>query len=183
MNINFESESDRAKVSVYSLSVIQSLMMIANIEEVMVTSVQRTPAAQAHAMFVNCLAYGAEKETALYAAPGRAVVAVFAAEKAKGTLPEQIVAAMTAKIVALGPQNVSHHCISDSSKLNVIDIGAHSIQSTQRRDFHLAVSKCVKLSRFFDPYTVPMDPAFHLEIPQPPGEASPPSPQPSTPAC
>jgi len=166
MNILFDDLNNRSKVSDYSLGVIRDLMTAAGLTDVVITSVQRTAAEQAHAMYANCVQKGAQSQLALYGNAGDEVVRVFIAWN--GRPAGQIVAAMAAKIVELGPGNVSHHC-ADQSKLNVIDISATRVPMRQRMEsFHDALKRESRISRFFDPFTADhRDPAFHIEIPQP----------------
>jgi len=69
---------------------------------------------------------------------------------------------MTAKIKSIGPRKVSRH-IGDPKKLNVIDIAPSSIRITFRDKFEAAVKRESRVSKFLAP---PVDPAYHLEIPQ-----------------
>jgi hypothetical protein len=163
MTILFDSPDDRRKVSQRSLDVITSLMTVAGVSEVVITSVQRSAAEQAHAMYTNCVQHGSESQFKLYGESGDEVVRVFVASQGKTS--DQIIAAMTAKIIEIGPSNVSHHC-AEPSKLNVIDISATRIPAGARLNFHNAIRKESRIVRFFDPFTDPKDPAFHIEIPQ-----------------
>lgn len=66
---------------------------------------------------------------------------------------------MAAKIVELGPANVSKHC-GDSSTRCVVDIDPASI--VHKTKFIEEAGKDSRVSKFLQP---PADPAYHLEIP------------------
>jgi hypothetical protein len=104
-------------------------------------------------------------QKALYKAPGKAVIDEYVKAKKAGKSNDEIKAAMEAKINALGPENVSHHC-ADPSRLNVVDISPLSL--TNKLAFEKATN-AVKakgtVSKFLTPGN--NDPAYHLEIPQP----------------
>jgi hypothetical protein len=163
MIIIFETPSDRGKVSDHSIAVIESPMTVAGVTETFVTSVQRSPFEQARAMYENCFTYGVESQFKLYGPNGDAVVQVFVDHRAKQK--DQIIAAMQAKILDLGPANVSHHC-ADPKALNVIDISASRMTAAARMNFHLAIKAERRIAKYFDPFTEPSDPAFHLEVKQ-----------------
>jgi len=163
--ILFENEADRPKVSGYSLSIIRSLMTVAGVSDVTITSVQRTAAEQAHAMFVNCQKLGAESQFKLYGKYGDQVIQTYVDARGARRSDGEVVAEMADKITEIGPGNVSHHC-ADPAKLNVIDISASRIPMNKRADFHIAIRKEPRIARFFDPFTEPKDPAFHIEVPQ-----------------
>jgi hypothetical protein len=116
-------------------------------------------------MFSNIKSQGVAKQKALYAAAGDSVIDEFVRAKNAGKSDDQIRAAMEAKIRAVGPEKVSHHC-ADPAKLNVVDIAPSSIAKKQA--FQTAVNaaqKQGKVSKFLTPGN--NDPAFHIEIPQP----------------
>jgi hypothetical protein len=77
-------------------------------------------------MFANITRFGAAGQLALYAAAGDAVVEECTKARRAGLPPASIIAAMTAKIIEVGPSKVSLHC-ADPSKLNVLDIAPSSI--------------------------------------------------------
>jgi hypothetical protein len=70
-------------------------------------------------------------------------------------------AAMEAKIIAIGPTKVSHHA-ADPNLLCVFDVAPSSI--AKKSEFEKAVRADKRVSKFLVP---PLDPAYHLEIPQP----------------
>jgi hypothetical protein len=164
--IFFRKPSDLADVSAHSIDVITTLCAVSGVRDVTITSVRRTAAAQAHAMFVNCRADIKRQKTLYAGKPGEHVVEVYLARNEHRLPDEQILAAMERKIIDLGPGNVSRHC-DDSKRLNVIDISFLLIAQSQRTNFHNAIRKESRISRFYDPFTAPADPAFHIEIPVP----------------
>jgi len=104
-------------------------------------------------------------ELALYADAGDAVINEYVRARKAGLHESDILAAMTAKIIAVGPSNVSLHC-ADPSRLNVIDIAPSSIHDPGAIAAAIAQAKAAgRLSRFFTPGN--HDPAFHIEVPQP----------------
>jgi hypothetical protein len=112
-------------------------------------------------MFINLELTGEAKQRRLYKPPGNKVIDVYVASKAAGKTDAQIKADMENKIVELGPTTVSRHA-SDPAILCVFDVAPSSIQN--QRAFVSAVRSEPRVSKFLQP---PVDPAFHLEIPQP----------------
>jgi hypothetical protein len=163
--INFGANANQAVVSVYTLGVLTEILSEAKLSSCLITSTSRTPADQARIMFNNIVSKGVAAQKALYKAPGKAVIDEYVKAKAAGKNGVQIKAAMEAKVIALGPSNVSHHC-ADPSKLNVVDISPSSL--TNKAAFEKATNAAKTLgtvSKFLTPGN--NDPAYHLEIPQP----------------
>lgn len=161
--ITFAKKEDEAKVSKKSREVITDILTSAKIASAKITSVQRTPAEQARAMYGNCLATSVQKQLDLYGPYGDAVIRVFQRLSTKPS--EQVIAAMTIEIISLGPGNVSHHC-ADPASLNVIDISAANMSDSQQIALEIVIRNERRIIRHFSPRTVPSDPAFHIEIPQ-----------------
>lgn len=163
--IKFGANAVASAVSQYSRSVLINLLEQAGCPSCIISSTIRTPEAQARAMYTNIVNMGPDKQEKLYGPDGDAVIEEFKKAKAQGQNKDQIIAAMIAKINALGPSNVSRHC-GDPAKLNVIDIAPISIAEPEA---FLAALKKAKtggtVSQFFSPGD--HDPAFHIEIPQP----------------
>jgi len=115
-------------------------------------------------MYRNILLLGAAGQLALYAPAGDAVIGVCIQCRKDGLTDQQIVAAMEAKIVEVGPTSVSLHC-ADPQQVNVIDIAPSSIVDPVA--FLEAIEDAKAhgfISRFFSP--AQHDRAFHIEIPQ-----------------
>jgi hypothetical protein len=163
--IRFLPSANAAVVSAHTRAIIRDLLIASDCPSCWITSTSRTPADQARAMYRNIVALGVPAQLALYADAGDAVIDAYVLAR-KARLDESaILAAMTAKIVAVGPSKVSLHC-ADPSRLNVVDIAPSSIQDP--RAFAAAIARAKKagrISRFFTPGT--HDPAFHIEVPQP----------------
>jgi hypothetical protein len=174
-SIKFGPNANQAVVSVHTIGVLTDILRTSGIDTCTITSTSRTPAEQARIMFGNITTQGVAKQKALYAAAGDSVIDEFVSAKSAGKTKDQIIAAMEAKIIAIGPEKVSHHC-ADPAKLNVVDISPSSVSKPQA--FQTAVNAAMtqgKVSKFLTPGN--NDPAFHIEIPQPTSvPTSPPTP-------
>ena len=161
LSIAFGPNAKSTDVTPYSLGVLRDVMKVANIARLTISSTQRSPADQARVMYNNIEAKGVAAQKLLYKAPGQAVIDVYAAGKAAGKSADAIKAEMTAKIVELGPMNVSHHA-ADLKLLNVFDVAPSSVPDAQA--FQAAAQGDQRVAKFLTP---PRDPGFHFEIPQP----------------
>jgi hypothetical protein len=114
-----------------------------------ITSIARTPREQATAMFDNCRRTGVGEQYRTYLDAGDAVIDVFAAadpaslDTAEGRMA--VIRDMTAKIIEVGPDKVSHHCLPPDSPLDVFDIRQNSILSEVR--FTAALKKHPRFSK------------------------------------
>lgn len=163
--IKFLPTANVAVVSEHTKSVIRDLLRTAGCPSCAITSTSRTPEAQARAMYKNILANGVTDQLALYADAGDKVINEYVKAKKAGKGEAEIIAAMTAMVIAAGPSRVSLHC-ADPARLNVIDIAPSSIVDPGA--FLAALKNALTqgtLSRFFSPGN--HDPAFHIEVPQP----------------
>lgn len=154
---------DLAKVTQYSLKVLQDIMSVSGVPRVIITSTARTPAEQARIMFENIERHGIDHQKRLYGNYGDRVIDHYLILKQSGKNRSEIITGMTAKIYQLGPGKVSRH-VGDPLKLNVVDIAPSSIEVPRRAVFEDAIKNEARVSRFLLP---PGDPAYHLEIPQP----------------
>lgn len=164
LKISFASNTNQNVVSSKTRDILSAILNAAGCESCFITSTSRTPAEQARVMFDNIMAHGVEAQKALYAAAGDLVIDEFVHAKKSGKSPDAIKAAMEAKILAIGPGKISHHC-ADPAVTNVIDIAPSSVSN--KAAFEQAVNDAVKnniVSKFFTPGGG--DPAYHLEIPQ-----------------
>src|SRR5215210_9481181 len=109
-SIKFGPHANQAVVSVFTIGVLTDILNAAGLTSCLITSTSRTPADQARIMFTNIVNKGVASQKALYAAAGDAVIDEFVKAKNAGKPKDQIIAAMEAKIKALGPSKVSHHC-------------------------------------------------------------------------
>ena len=159
--IEFGPNTNPQDVTPFSKTVLQDILRAAGLKRAVISSTSRRPADQARVMFNNIVAKGVAAQKNLYGPFGDKVIDVFVASKAAGKTSEQIQADMTAKIIELGPTNVSHHA-ADPNVLNVFDVAPSSIAN--RAAFEQAVRADVRVKKFLVP---PSDPGYHLEIPQP----------------
>jgi hypothetical protein len=160
ITISFGTNAKRAFVSAQARKVIEDILKAAGLTSCLISSTARSPADQARIMFENIEAHGVANQKALYAAAGDAVIDTYSQAKKAGKTPKQIQAAMEAKIISIGPAKVSRHC-ADPKKLVVVDIAPSSIGS--KSAFEKAVRADKRVKKFLLP---PLDPAYHLEIPQ-----------------
>jgi len=145
-DIVFGPNAKSTDVTPYSLGVLRDVMNAAD---------------QARVMFNNIETQGVAAQRRLYKAPGQAVIDVYVAGKAAKKAANAIKAEMTAKIIELGPMNVSHHA-ADPKQLNVFDVAPSSVADVTA--FQSAAKKDARVSKFLTP---PNDPGLHFEIPQP----------------
>jgi hypothetical protein len=168
-SINFGPKANQTVVSVHTIGVLTEILNAANLDSCLITSTSRTPQDQARIMFNNIVNKGVAAQKSLYRAPGKAVIDEFVKAKNAGKNSDQIKAAMEAKIRALGPANVSHHC-ADPSTLNVVDISPSSLSNKTAFEKATKASQAKgAVSKFLTPGN--NDPAYHLEIPQPKADA------------
>jgi hypothetical protein len=161
VEIRFGKNAKKENVTNFSLQVLEDILQAARLNTALISSTARTPAEQARVMFNNIEAAGVAAQKKLYAAAGDSVIDEYvAAKKAKKT-PVEIKAAMEAKIIAVGPTKVSHHA-ADPNVLCVFDVAPSSISN--KAAFEKAVRADKRVSKFLTP---PVDPGYHLEIPQP----------------
>ena len=67
---------------------------------------------------------------------------------------------MQAKILEIGPQNVSRHCAIPTVK-SVFDVAPSSIPDIKKPAFEAAIAASFNVDKFLKP---PIDPAYHIEI-------------------
>ncbi|HVG22277.1 MAG TPA: hypothetical protein VNI02_24785 [Blastocatellia bacterium] len=161
IEIHFGPNAKAEAVTPFSIGVLKDILRAAGLRGALITSTSRSPAEQARVMFINLQLTGVARQRSLYKPPGNKVIDVFVASKAAGKTDAQIKADMESKIIELGPTTVSRHA-SDPHVLCVFDVAPSSIQN--QRAFVAAVRAERRVSKFLQP---PVDPAFHLEIPQP----------------
>src|ERR1051325_5634943 len=159
--IKFGKNASKENVTNFSLQVLEDILQAAGISSALISSTARTPADQARVMFNNIVATGVAAQKKLYAAAGDAVIDEYVKAKKAGKTPAEIKAAMEAKIIAIGPTRVSHHA-ADPNVLCVFDVAPSSID--KKAAFEKAVTADKRVSKFLKP---PLDPGYHLEIPQP----------------
>src|SRR5919206_2736504 len=161
VEIKFGSNAKKENVTNFSLKVLEDILQAAGLNSALISSTARTPADQARVMFNNIESTGVAAQKKLYAAAGDAVIDEYVKAKAAKKTPNEIKAAMEAKIIAIGPTKISHHA-ADPNVLCVFDVAPSSI--AKKAEFEKAVAKDKRVSKFLKP---PLDPGYHLEIPQP----------------
>jgi len=159
----FGSGAKQSDVSDYSLTVLKDIMAKAGVASVVISSTARDPFNQARVMFDNIMKTGVAAQKELYAAAGDAVIDVCAAAQKAGKTPAETIKLMEAKIIALGPEKVSHHA-ADLTKLNVFDVAPSSIPSGKKAAWEAAIKGNKAIAKFIFP---PLDPGYHFEIKQP----------------
>jgi hypothetical protein len=173
VSIEFAADARSDVVSDYTLQVLSELLRKAGESSARITSTLRTPEEQAMAMFNLIQSQGLQAAYGLYGPNGDKVIHVYEDwAKDLGNNQQQIAAHraeieadMTAKIRELGPSNVSKHCaeIEDYARLNVIDVAPSSFTASTKKLFVKAVGADSRVVGFRQP---PLDPAYHLPIPQ-----------------
>jgi hypothetical protein len=162
-NIVFGPNAKSADVSEFTLSVLRDIMRTADVVRLTITSTQRSPQDQARVMFDNIQRDGVARQKALYKAPGQSVIDAYVTAKNAGKSPDDIKAAMLARILEIGPEKVSRHA-ADPRVLNVFDVSPASV--ARQTAFVQAARNDRRVAKVLTP--AENDPAFHLEIPQPP---------------
>jgi len=164
-SVKFGANANQSVVSLHTIGVLTGILDDAGLSSCLITSTSRTPADQARIMHNNIVRDGVVKQKKLYAAAGDAVIDEFVRGKKAGETKAQIIALMEARIRAIGPERVSHHC-ADPAVLNVVDVAPSSVKNKQAFESAVAAAKSQgTVSRFITPGQ--HDPAYHLEIPQP----------------
>lgn len=161
VEIKFGSKAKKENVTNFSLKVLEDIMQEAGLSSAIISSTSRTPADQARVMYNNIETTGVAAQKRLYAAAGDSVIDEYVKAKKARKTPIEIKAAMEAKIIAVGPTKVSHHA-ADPNILCVFDVAPSSIAN--KSAFEKAVRADRRVSKFITP---PLDPGYHLEIPQP----------------
>jgi hypothetical protein len=161
VEIKFGPNAVQENVTNFSLKVLEDILQAAGLNSALITSTARTPADQARVMYANIVKTGVAKQKQLYAAAGDLVIDEYVKAKKAGKTEVEIKAAMEAKIISVGPTRVSHHA-ADPNVLCVFDVAPSSI--AKKAAFEKAVRADKRVKKFILP---PVDPAYHLEIPQP----------------
>lgn len=161
--VKFGANAKSGDVSPLSLSILKDVMAKAGIDSCTISSTARDPFNQARVMFNNIKNEGVAAQKKLYADAGDQVIDVFVAAQKAGKNRDETIKAMEAKIVALGPSNVSHHA-ADPKVLNVFDVAPNSIPSGKKGAFEAAIKANKSIAKFIFP---PADPGYHFEIKQP----------------
>lgn len=171
INVVFGSEASQSAVTDYSLGVLKDILKASGQTSATITSTARNANDQVRAMYNNLVGTGPGKGVAaqreLYGAGGEKVIDVFEASLKAEKKPEEIKADMEAKVIELGPSNVSRHC-GDPATLNVFDVGPNSIgkgkDDTEAQEAFVAAGKAEEGKRVSKFIPFPGDPGHHFEI-------------------
>ena len=171
VQVGYGANADADVVWSQTLDVIRDGLRAAGQASATINSTARSPADQARAMFNNLTnpdhttQQNIDTQLGIYAAPGDAVIQVFA-DQVDGMTPTQITqnagaiqTAMETEIDDQGPGNVSHHC-ADPAQLNVVDVGAGAFNATNGALFVASVQG--RVSRFIDERNT--NGCYHLEV-------------------
>lgn len=157
-----------------SIEVLTEAAEAVGLEEIVVTSTQRTPEAQAEVMLHNL----ETNHHISYKWPGKQVNDLARSLRRKKIAREEILKAMVAEIIKLADEGkegrVSKHCVSNEQydKLNVIDISHHSMPTDKVEAFIIAMAKKKEVTQIFQSYNKNLvgylagEPALHFEIEQ-----------------
>lgn len=178
MVVRIRATVDGSKLSAFTIDEVHSIAEQSGNTDAEITDAGRTPYDEAVAIHDNCVHHGTAYQRELYTdhsvpghprpLPGCKVIDVF--ETSVHLSRADTIAAMTAKIVELGPEHVSHHCC-DPAVLQVVDIGYSSLA-------HTAAFKAEAIRRGWKCLDEPRNGCLHVEIQQP---ARIPIPQPALP--
>jgi len=161
--IEYSPTVNKNVISAYAIHVIKNILRDSSNTSARITSSARTPREQALAMYNNIVNRGSEDQKKLYGPNGDKVIDVYVEQKAAGKSQGEILESMEAKILELGPRNVSRHC-ADFNKLVVIDIAPSSISN---KSTFITVAGRYETSGILSKFLQPDDgdPAYHIEIP------------------
>jgi len=164
ITIEYATTADSSVVNIQTIDVIKQALSDAGEDSATITSTLRTPEQQASAMYTNIINNGYQTQVKIYGTQTDAgkVLAVYKQEKSKGMTKLEIIKAMTDKIDEVGGREVSHHVVSvdEYNKLNVIDIGASSIDNDDKFDKEL---KSLKEKGIIS-YYIKENGCFHIEV-------------------
>jgi len=165
---------ERVKVvSQFTISVLEKAAKNSTNDKLIITSTIRSTRKQAEVMYSN----ESNGNHIRYAAPGRAVIAVFNTGKSRGDSKEKIISDMDRKIKELSEngQRVSLHCVSKEAynKNNIIDI-SYSRGAKNPRDLIRELVKDPAVTKIIHPLNNVVsnskikydtkEPAIHVEI-------------------
>lgn len=142
------------------------------IDEITITSTQRTPRTQAEAMYANI----ADGRNIRYKWAGEQVCDVCRTLRGQKKPKEEIITAMVKRIEKLSEQGyrVSKHCVSDAvyDRTNVIDVSYRNMPTAKAIEAIKAFAQRIEVVKIIQPLSYRMqgydaaEPAIHLEIKQ-----------------
>lgn len=139
-------------ISGYSYNLLMNLSGYSG--EIYITSVARTPEEQAQAMLNNIKKNGVQSQLDLYAPAGDQVISVYDANLSDSENLQN----MIAKILEIGPSNVSKHC-ADPAILNVLDVSRSRLSNANTFVTALNLAGIYNIDE-------PKNGCVHIEIPQ-----------------
>jgi hypothetical protein len=162
VKISYSPSADESAMTSIAIQTLREICSKACIGSVTISSTARTATDQARVVYENLkLPDGVKEGKSLYGANGKKVIAVYE-ESVKNKLgADETKKAMLDKINELGPNNVSHHIVSDDSKICVFDVAPSSIKDAAKPRFIKEATEHTSVVKFFQP---PADKAYHLEV-------------------
>ena len=161
--VTFGPHAKTEAVAESSLTILKDVISAAGLRKAQISSTARSAADQARAMYQNLVTVGVEAQRALYGAPGRKVIDVFAELQEQGKSAKEIQDGMRDRIIELGPSNVSRHC-GDYHVLNVFDVAPSSLGGSKARQAFNESAKAEEGKRVSKYIPYPKDPGDHFEI-------------------
>jgi hypothetical protein len=161
VEIKFGKNVRHENVTKFSLQVLADILQAAGLSSALISSTARTPAEQAGVMLDNIELTSVAAQRELYSASGDAVVDEYIKGKKANKTRAEIVAAMEAKIIAIGASKVTPHA-ADPKELCAFSVAPYSIAN--KAAFENAVRADRRVSKFLMP---PLEPGYYLQIPQP----------------
>lgn len=142
------------------------------IDEMIITSTQRTPRTQAEAMYANI----ADGRNIRYKWAGEQVCDLCRTLRGQKKPKEEIIKAMVKRIEELCEQGyrVSNHCVSDAvyNRTNVIDVSYRNMPTATAIEAIKAFAQRIEVVKIIQPLSYKLqgydgaEPAIHLEIKQ-----------------
>lgn len=163
INIVYGTNAEESAMTQTAIKTLKEICSQSCIKSVTVTSTARSASDQARVMYEALVKPGGVAYSKkLYGANGDKVIDIYEESVKKKLSAKDTKKAMLDKINELGPNNVSHHVVSDDGKLCVFDVGPSSIQSDEaKKRFIKEVEAHTKVTKFLKP---PADVAYHIEI-------------------
>ena len=153
-------------LAAWAEEILEKILTQAEIDHALVTSTKRTPHDQARIMYGNLTGPLPDKkiyidrQLRLYGDNGDRVIRVCEQQLAMGAGAADTMRAMELKIIEIGPQKVSAHCLADPDR-EVFDVAPSSIHEPKREIFESVVNNVGGVTKFI-PF--PLDPAYHIEL-------------------
>jgi len=170
--ITFSAQASIKRIGATTERVLTEVGDAIGIAEFVITSTQRTPRAQAEAMYANI----ADGRNIRYKWAGEEVCKICRTMRGQRKPKETIVAAMVARIEELAEQGyrVSKHCVSNTvyDRTNVIDVSYRNLSTAQASDAVKAFADRIEVVKILQPISSTLkgydvgEPAIHLEIKQ-----------------